>query len=175
MPLADGWFEGGFGQSVTRTQFEYIQDYPGYRLELQSALIPKTAKTGSDFHVEIELVNRGFSTLCNPRLVSLALMDRTGQVTELAVTGANPRRWQPFRPGDTEYKPIVHKISWTGHLPANVQPGWYQIGLWLPDAAGSLRLDPRYAVRAANRDVPWRTESGGHYGINLLGGIEVGP
>jgi Domain of unknown function (DUF4832)/Domain of unknown function (DUF4874) len=175
MPMADGWFEDGFGQPASRTQFEYIQDYLGYRLELQSARILEKVTTGAEFQVDIELVNRGFSTLCNPRPVSLVVMDRTGQVTELAVTGANPRQWQPFRPGDTEYKPIVHRISWTGHLPANVQPGWHQIGLWLPDAAGSLRLDPHYAVRAANRDVPWWTDPGGQYGINLLGVIEVGP
>ena len=173
MPMADGWFEDGFGQPATRTQFEYIQDHLGYRLELQSARIPEQVKTGAEFRVEIELVNRGFSTLYNPRPVSLALMDRTGKVTELAVTGANPRQWQPFHPRDTEYKPIFHKITWLGQLPANVLPGWHQVGLWLPDAAESLRLDPYYAVRAANRDVPWWTDPAGHYGINLLGVIEV--
>ena len=173
--MADGWFEDGFGQPASRTQFEYIQDYLGYRLELQSARIPENVTTGAEFQVDIELVNRGFSTLCNPRPVSLVLMDRTGQVTELAVTGVNRRQWQPFRPGDTEYEPIIHKISWTGHLSKNVQPGWHQIGLWLPDAAESLRLDPHYAVRVANRDVPWWTNPGGQYGINLLGVIEVGP
>ena len=35
MPVADGWFEDGFGQPATRSQFEYIQDHLGYRLELQ--------------------------------------------------------------------------------------------------------------------------------------------
>jgi len=175
MPVADGWFEDGFGQPAARTQFDYVQDHLGYRLELQRARLLEKVKSGVEFRVDVELVNRGFGTLHNPRPVFLALMDRTGKVTELPVTAADPRQWQPFRPGDTEYKPMIHKITWTGHLPANVQPGWYQIGLWLPDAAGSLRLDPRYAVRAANRDVPWWTDSRGEYGINLLGVIEVVP
>ena len=132
-------------------------------------------KRGEEFTVDIELINRGFSTLHNRRPVCLALMDRTGKVTELAVTSADPRQWQPFRPGDTEYKPLVHKITWAGPWPADVKPGWYQIGLWLPDAAESLRLDPRYAIRVANRDVSWWTDRQGHYGINILGVIEAVP
>jgi hypothetical protein len=144
-------------------------------LELQSARIPERAKAGAEFRVEIKLVNRGFSTLHNPRPVILVLMDRAGKVAELPVPGADPRQWQPFRPGDAEYKPMVHRINWTGNLPAGVQPGWQQIGLWLPDAAGSLRQDPRYAIRAANRHVPWWTDVRGRYGINALGVIEVVP
>jgi hypothetical protein len=175
MPIADGWFEDGLGQPSARTQFEYIQDHLGYRLELQSARIPEKVKPGAGFRVDIELVNRGFSTLHNPRPVCLALMDRTGKVTELPATDALPRQWQPFQPGDTGYKPIVHTITWTGHLPAELKPGWHQIGLWLPDAAAALRLDARYAVRVANRDVPWWTDPRGSYGINLLGAVEAVP
>ena len=147
----------------------------GYRLELQSARLPERVQVGAEFRVEIELVNRGFSTLHNPRPVCLTLTDRTGKVTELAVPAADPRQWQPFRPGDAEYRPMVHRITWTGNLPATIQPGWQQIGLWLPDAAGSLRHDLRYAIRTANRDVPWWTDVRGGYGINLLGVIEVVP
>jgi hypothetical protein len=173
MPIADGWFEDGFGQPVTRTPFEYVQDHLGYRLELQSARIPERVKVGAGFRVEIELINRGFSTLHNPRPVMLALLDRAGRVTELSVPDADLRQWQPFRPGDPAYQPMVHRITWTGNLPATVQRGWQQIGLWLPDAAGSLRHDPRYAIRVANRDVSWWTDVRGQYGINLLGVIEV--
>ena len=60
----------------------------GYRLELQSARMPELVKVGAEFRVEIELVNRGFSTLHNPRPVCLALMDRDGKVTELPVAAA---------------------------------------------------------------------------------------
>ncbi len=175
MPVGDGWFEDGFGQPAMRTQFEYIQDHLGYRLELQSARIPEKVKTSAPFRVEIELINRGFSTLHNPRPVCLALMDRTGKVTELSVPDADPRQWQPFRPGDGEFKPIVHRIAWRGTLPAGIPTGWQQVGLWLPDAAESLRRDPRYAVRVANRDAPWWTDVRGQYGINVLGVVEVVP
>ena len=99
--------------------------------------------------------------------------DRTGKVTELPVPDADPRQWQPFRPGDGEFKPIGHRITWRGTLPAGCPPGWQQIGLWLPDDVESLRRDPRFAVRVANRDVPWWTDVRGQYGINVLGVVEV--
>ncbi|NUQ63091.1 MAG: hypothetical protein HUU20_11495 [Pirellulales bacterium] len=91
----------------------------------------------------------------------------------MPVTGSGPRRWQPYRPGDEEFRPLVHRIVLTVPLPATVKPGWHQLGLWLPDAGDSLRLDPRYSIRAANRDVPWWTDSQGRYGINVLGMLEV--
>lgn len=34
-------------------------------------------------------------------------------------------------------------------------------------------MDPRYAVRAANGDVPWWTDTQGRFGINILGAIEA--
>ena len=175
MPVADRWFEDGFGELTRRTQFEYIQDHLGYRLELQSARIPEQVKAGSPFKLEIELINRGFSTLYNPRTVFLTLIDRSGKVTQLRAGGSDPRQWQPFRPGDTEYKAVVHRISWSGSLPSSAVAGSYQLGLWLPDSAESLGRDPRYAIRVANRDVPWWTDPHGQYGINLLGVIEVVP
>jgi len=36
-------------------------------------------------------------------------------------------------------------------------------------------MDPRYAIRVANRDAPWWTDGAGRYGINILGRIEVAP
>jgi hypothetical protein len=70
-------------------------------------------------------------------------------------------------------RPLVHTVTLKMRLPATMKPGWYQIGLWLPDASQTLRLDPRYAVRVANRDVPWWSSSQGQYGIDVLEMMEV--
>ena len=51
----------------------------------------------------------------------------------------------------------------------------YKIGLWMPDASESLAMDPRYAIRVANAGVPWWTDTGGKYGINIIGSCEVVP
>ena len=138
MPIADGYFEDGLGRPVTRTQFEYIQDHLGYRLELQAASFPSRIKRGDEFGVMVQLINRGFATLYNPRPVYLTLIDADGKVREQLRTEADPRSWQPFKPGDDQYRPLRHTVTFKGKLPATLQPGWHQIGLWLPDGSPTL-------------------------------------
>ncbi len=172
MPISDGYFHDAFGKPVSRTRFEYIQDHLGYRLELQQARFPKTLKPGGKLDVEIALINRGFSTLHNPRPVLLVLIDSNDKVIELPVAGADPRRWQPYEPGDADYKPLVHTIRYNETLPPSAGPGPYRLGLWLPDADERLRLDPRYAIHTANRDTLWWANDEGRYGVNLVGVIK---
>ena len=58
-------------------------------------------------------------------------------------------------------------------IPDDLAPAKYRLGLWLPDAAASIRKDPRYAIRVANRDAPWWQSGAGEYGVNLLGSVTV--
>ena len=174
LPLSDGYFQDDQGKDVPRTQFEYVRDHLGYRIELQSASFPAEIRAGDKLRGEVRLVNRGFSTLHNPRRVLVALIGRDGDVHALT-TEADPRAWQPFAPADPQYTALVWTISLDASLPDVLAPGDYRIGLWLPDAADSLRLDPRYAVRVANREVPWWLDRHGKYGINVLRTLRVGP
>ncbi len=173
LPVSDSYFQSSDGSVVSRTVFAYIQDHLGYRLELQSAAFPRTAAAGQTIKTEIRLVNRGFSTLHNPRPVFLVLINDANCVATFPVD-AEPRTWQPYKPGDKKYAPLVHTIKADCALPERLQPGWYVLGLWLPDAYESLRMDPRYAVRTANGDVPWWTDREGRYGVNVLGAVEIG-
>jgi hypothetical protein len=109
----------------------------------------------------------------NPRAVFIALIGSDGHPAVLGQADAQPRAWQPFDPGDEQFTPLTHAIAATTRLPADMPPGSHMVGLWLPDAAERLRLDPRYAVRFANRDVPWWTTAAGEYGVNVLGTIDV--
>ena len=93
--------------------------------------------------------------------------------TFLDATDADPRTWQPFAPEDAEYAPLVHTISLDLPLPADLPAGDYRVGLWLPDAAEGLRLDPRYAVRLANGDVLWWRDRQDRYGVNVFGTLTV--
>ncbi|HPO13063.1 MAG TPA: hypothetical protein PLI09_06425 [Candidatus Hydrogenedentes bacterium] len=52
-------------------------------------------------------------------------------------------------------------------------PTSYSDALWLPGEAETIHADAHYAVRVANRDVPWWIAPGGKYGINILGAAEV--
>lgn len=168
LPLSDGYFKDASGNETPRTQFEYIRDHLGYRIEMQRVTFPGVINTGGELAVEAELINRGFSTIHNPRPVLFVLIDIDGRVAEFPVRDADPRKWQPYQPGDADYKPLTHKISIKSQLPDSLKPGCYQLGLWMPDAYGSLRVDPRYAVRFANQNVPWWTDADGGYGINIL-------
>jgi len=173
LPIADGYFEDAAGNTAARTQFEYLRDHLGYRIELQSAEFPRQIDRGGTLDAEVALINRGFSTFHNARPVYLVLIDDDRCVAEIAVTDADPRTWQPFAPGDGEYKPLVHtiRVSWTP--PDGLEPKGYLLGLWLPDAAEAIRMDPRYAVRVANGGIPWWTDASGGYGANILGPIRV--
>ena len=75
-------------------------------------------------------------------------------------------------PGDSTFKPLIHTITETLEVQA-MPPGEYLLGLWLPDAGESIRTDARYAVRVANRDVPWWETADGRYGVNILGTLKI--
>lgn len=173
LPVSDSYFQDNFGNEVPRTQFEYIQDHLGYRIELQKATYPESVKIGCDFKVDLELINRGFSTIHNPRPVEFILIDRDEKVVELGKSGSDPRKWQPYTPEDPQYAPLLHKIAFRSTIDKTIKPGWYKLALWMPDAAGRIRLNPNYSIRVANRDVPWLTNSDGKYGANVLGVLEI--
>ncbi|MBN1343535.1 MAG: DUF4832 domain-containing protein [Phycisphaerae bacterium] len=175
LPVSDGYFQDAAGRDVARTAFEYIRDHLGYRLELRRAAFPKEIKPGAEMSVKIDLVNRGFSVIHNPRPVILVLIDSQGRVSEWSTADADPRKWQPFAPGDPEYAPLTHEFTARGPVPIGLKPGTYRLGLWMPDAYESIRMDSRYAVRVANRDVPWWTGKDGRYGVNVLGEVRLAP
>ncbi|MCC6445425.1 MAG: DUF4832 domain-containing protein [Armatimonadetes bacterium] len=173
LPLSDGYFEDADGRETSRTWFEYIRDHLGYRLELRRAAFPEAVHAGETVPVQIELINRGFSVPHNPRPVYLTLTDSDGKVVSCLCENVDLRRWQPFQPGDIRFAPLTHTIETRLAVPDAMKPGWYQVGLWMPDAAPSLRENARYAIRAANRDAYWWTDAIGRYGINILGLLEV--
>lgn len=166
LPVSDGYFEDESGNKTVRTQFEYIRDHLGYRLELRSAVFPSKISAGEDLLVSVDMVNCGFAVIQNPRPVYLVLIDQRGEVFEFKIKDADPRRWSP----SILQSPAV---SLDCKLSEYIKPGRYKMGLWLSDAYPSIRLDSRYAVKVANRDAPWWTDKEGEYGINILGEIEV--
>jgi len=173
LPISDGYFSDVYGNPVERTEFDYVRDHLGYRLELQEMRFTENVKPGENVHVEIDLINRGFSTLFNPRQVYLVLISENEETIHELPLDVNPRDWQPFLPEDPDYKPLRHALSFAGRLPENAKPGKYRLGLWLPDPKPTIRLDPQFAVRLANRDTHWWTNVSGQYGVNTLYTIRV--
>lgn len=171
LPVSDGWFEDAFSQPVARVWYDYIRDHLGYRIEARDARWPASVEAGEPWSFELTLVNRGFAAPVNPRAATLLIIPRSGRPVEVPLT-VDPRMWQPCEPGDPEYKPLTHRIRFEGAFPS-LAPGDYSVAIWLPDAAPSLRPDPRFAMRFANRDTAWWTDAGGRYGANVLGLVSV--
>ena len=171
MPLSDGYFEDTAGEPVARTIFEYIRDHLGYRLELQEARFARRVRSGDPLDVRVSLINRGFSIPHLPRPVQLVLVDAVGNVVAAERCPADPRRWQPYEPGDESFAPLTHRFGATLRT-AGLRRGVYRLGLAMPDAHASLRGDPRYAIRVANGDVPWVVAELG-LGVNVLGEVAI--
>ena len=174
LPVSEGYFSDVYGKPVERTEFEYLRDHVGYRLELQEVRFTENVRQGDDLRVEIDLINRGFSTIFNPRKVCLVLISEDERVVHEIALAVNPRDWQPYSPNDPEYKPLLHTIKYEGKLSEMVRPGKYKLGLWLDDVKDSIRLDPKFAIRVANRDSEWWVSAEGTYGVNVLHTIRVG-
>lgn len=174
LPVSDRWFEDALGQPVARVWYDYLRDHLGYRIEARTAKWPRTVASGATWSFEFQFINRGFAAPVNARPAVLLLIPRTGKPCEIPLA-ADPRQWQPFAPGDPDFKTLTHTIAYREPMPSSVPAGEYSVALWLPDAAPTLRDDPRYAVRFANRDVPWWMDDTGRYGANVLGLVTVTP
>ncbi len=173
LPFSPDYFKNQFGNEITRTQFEYIRDHLGYNLQLISATFPQNIKIGDNLKISAKLKNYGFSAPIRKRNVYFCLIDINGNVKAFKIPNANPQNWQPYQPGDKQFGILTHTIALAIKLPEDIVPGWYQLGIWLPDIHKTIHLDSRYAIRFANRDINWWTTAKGEYGINLIGMIHI--
>ncbi|MBI2093543.1 MAG: DUF4832 domain-containing protein, partial [Candidatus Omnitrophica bacterium] len=151
--VLDSWIAGGCMDAIRRQL--------GYRLVLKEAFIPQSVQPGGSLDVDVVLNNVGYAAMYNPRPIFVVLKNATNRY-DLAILGIDPRHWEP---GADQTLPI--RVT----VPTNVVPGTYTLGLWLPDAAASLRNIPAYAVRFANANV-WDAVTG----VNILtSSLEVLP
>ncbi len=160
LPFGAGYFAG---RPVSG--FEYIRDHLGYRLEVQKLCYEAHPAAGSEWEVALELVNYGFSTFINPRPVYFVLC-RDGR-RHVIPTGMDCRQLQPYAPQDPDYTPLRHRVAARLRLPDDLEPGVWQLGLWLPDASERLRHDSDYAVAIAGTACA--------DGVNRLGRVVVSP
>lgn len=173
MPVSDNYFRKKDGSVVERNAFDYIRDHLGYRLELQTLTAPRKLSYDKPNKVEITLINRGFSTLFNEHLVFVVLIDENDIITNVVHTKNNVHDWQPYQPGDTECKPLIHTIQAEIKIPDYLSKGKYRLGLWIPDASEKLMLDTRYSIRCANGDIDWWISPDGNQAINILTSINL--
>lgn len=129
----DTWEQQGCLEEVSRRL--------GYRFVLESARVPRSVPAGGQLRLHLRVANTGFATLFNERPVEVVLRDTATGAEHHLRTDADPRHWP-----DGETTDVVTRVA----LPAAVTPGDYEVLVNLPDAAPTLRDDPRYSIRFAN-------------------------
>jgi hypothetical protein len=126
-----------------------IKQKLGYRLVLQHAVLPKKARPGGSFTIQLQLANKGFASPFNPRPVQLILRNRAnGKITVLDFK-TQVQKW------------FTGKISIRQKfvLPAGMEKGTYELLLSLPDGYKSLQNIPAYSIRLANSKL-WEAVTG---------------
>ena len=114
----------------------------GFRLgnNYSGAIVP-----GGAFEASVTLRNYGFSTPVKPRRPEFVLATPAGEAVELPAD-FDCRALQPVA---EDGAPLAHEIALATTLPADMPPGPWCLGLWLPDPDPRLRYRPEYAVRLA--------------------------
>jgi hypothetical protein len=156
--LNEGWHEPTLQLWKDQGCWDEIVQRLGYRYRLGQVELPNQVVAGANLTGEVAIVNDGYATLFNPRPVYLVL-DGPARVDLQLET--DPRRWTSGE---------VTVLSLTEALPASMSAGTYTLGLWLPDAAPSLRNRADYAVQLADKGI-WDATTG----YNVLGEISVLP
>lgn len=125
LPYSDGWFKASDGSTVSRNVFEYIRDYLGYRISVDS-LTASVSENYIDISLEIE--NHGLSASFNTESY-LCLIDGDGNIVSKTKTG-NPSEW------------FTGKVTISEKLNAPVNTGDYSVALKITSKSGAnVRLD----------------------------------
>lgn len=141
------WVEGGCMESIKQNL--------GYRIVLDSADLPDEAKVGQTLSVDLYLTNVGYAAPVKERPVYLVLRNAAGETQYEFET-------------DVRFWLSNVTLSGSFDIPENMEPGTYDLLLFLPDANPTISSRPEYAIRLAN-DL-WEPETGMN---NLTHTIEV--
>jgi hypothetical protein len=141
--VLDRWTAQGCDEDVQRNL--------GYRLVARRLAYSGAVAPGGELAVSLELENVGYAAPFNSRPLWIVL--RRGDQRYAAPLARDARSLMPG----------TSIVSTRLRVPAAAPAGDYELALWLPDAAPSLRDDPRYAIRLANRGL-WDDGAG----LNVL-------
>lgn len=154
---APGWFKDSAGQAVSRTVFDFIRDYLGYRLVgTDWKASGKLEKKGS-VKAELSLNNYGFSAPYNLES-GFAILDENNNPVKTVKAGT-PTDWHSRNPINyNDGKLLTHKV--TANCPLPDKAGRYKLAFYLKNPLG-------VGAQLAN-DIPFEN------GYNILETIEIG-
>ena len=125
----------------TKNCFSTISKSLGYRFQLINGTYPLNAKAGTSFSIVFTVVNNGFASVYNKRIVYLVLRNIITNNEYSFALATDPRRWESS---------VIQKITETISLPSNILAGTYSLFLNLPDSSSSISSRSIYSIRFAN-------------------------
>lgn len=133
----DGWFKASNGKTVTRSAFDYIRDYLGYRISAESLTV--TGGNEKTINVSMNLKNYGFSAAFNLKS-GFAVLDENNNVISKVYAG-KPSTWYCTDPDDYSNRTqLVHTVTASMNLPE--EAGNYKLAFFMENTLGqSARLD----------------------------------
>ena len=147
--LNQGYHQGVLSRWKSEGCFEQLQKRLGYRYVPDKGQFTDSPAAGAAFRIVLDLHNEGFAPVQNPRDAEFVLTDKGGKVLGTWKLNSDPRYWMP---GETV------TVDQTLTLPSGISG---EVTLWLnlPDPCETLRNNPLYSIRLANKDV-WDEETG---------------
>lgn len=147
--LNQGYHQGVLSRWKSEGCFEQLQKRLGYRYVLDKGQFTDSPAAGAAFRIVLTLHNEGFAPVQNPRDAEFVLTDKGGKVLGTWKLNSDPRYWMA---GESV------TVDQTLTLPSGISG---EVTLWLnlPDPCETLRNNPLYSIRLANKDV-WDEETG---------------
>lgn len=135
----DGWFKASNGKTVTRSAFDYIRDYLGYRISAESLMVTGGETAGKTINISMNLKNYGFSAAFNLKS-GFAVLDENNNVISKVYAGT-PSTWYCTDPDDySDRTQLVHTVTASMSLPEKA--GNYKLAFFMENTLGqSARLD----------------------------------
>jgi hypothetical protein len=150
--LNSGYPSDVVGEWQSEGCYDEIDARLGYRFVLSRAAWSKSPQAGTSMRLILEIENQGFTAPFNERPIFAVL--RSGDTRhDIRLEDIDPRSWL----GGVA-STATASVSLEG-----VEPGSYELSLWLPDAEEALRSRSVYSIRLANQDL-WNPE----LGLNVL-------
>ena len=167
VPYEPSYFKDKKGNNISRSAYEFIRDHLGYRLYLESASLNKI---DTSLSYSIKFKNTGFATVVNPHSFYLVFINEANKIIfKTKLKDVNPKDWQPYHILDGKYKTVIYTLK--GKVPISLNPGNYEVAIWMPDIQSSLIYDPTFDIKWVENDKlrHWYNEK---YAVNIIGTLK---
>lgn len=136
---SENWFKNIGGAELSRSVFDFIRDYVGYRIQAKELKCTGGDKCGDKIDIELKINNLGFSSAFNLES-GFAILDSNGNEVS-SVQAGDPEKWYGTDPDDYSKRELLeHKINATLKLPEKY--GTYRLAFYMRNKLGvGARLD----------------------------------